>query len=103
MHGREAYRNHPPGDAAPQLAVWSGHNVRWRRAGCGGHFRMLMTAAQPPVGGSFLIQDQSPSDVFTPEDLSSEHLAIRRAVREFFDSEVAPYIDAIVNGDHNLA
>jgi alkylation response protein AidB-like acyl-CoA dehydrogenase len=54
-------------------------------------------------GGSFLIEDQPARDVFTPEDLTEEHRAIGRAAREFFDKEVAPNVEAIVNGDRDLA
>ncbi|MEP6715077.1 MAG: acyl-CoA dehydrogenase family protein [Terriglobia bacterium] len=55
------------------------------------------------AGGSFLIEDQPASEVFTPEDLTEEHAAIRRAAREFVDKELVPNIDAIVHGDRDLA
>ena len=38
------------------------------------------------TGGSFLIEDQAPGDVFTPEDFTEEHRDIARAAREFLDS-----------------
>jgi alkylation response protein AidB-like acyl-CoA dehydrogenase len=46
-------------------------------------------------GGSFLIEERQPSDIFTPEDLSQEHLAIARTADEFWAKEVAPNLDAI--------
>jgi butyryl-CoA dehydrogenase len=55
------------------------------------------------AGGSFLVEDHPAEEIFTPEDLTDEHRAIGRAAREFFDKEVAPNVEAIVHGDHNLA
>ncbi len=54
-------------------------------------------------GGSFLIEDQSPLDVFTPEDLTEEHHAIARTAREFFDKEVAPHVEEMQHGDFDTA
>ena len=54
-------------------------------------------------GGSFLIEDQKPGDVFTPEDITEDHKAIARTAREFFDREVAPHVDEIQHGNHDLA
>jgi len=54
-------------------------------------------------GGSFLIEDQKPGDVFTPEDITEDHKAIARAAREFFDNEVAPHVEEIQHGNHDLA
>jgi alkylation response protein AidB-like acyl-CoA dehydrogenase len=55
------------------------------------------------TGGAFLIEDQPAQEVFTPEDLTEEHLAIGRAAREFFVKEAAPNVEAIVHGDRELA
>ena len=41
----------------------------------------MNTLAIAIKGGSFLIEDRAPADVFTPEDLSEEHLAIARGVQ----------------------
>jgi alkylation response protein AidB-like acyl-CoA dehydrogenase len=60
-------------------------------------------AVQKRAGGAFLIEDQPAADVFTPEDFTSEHRAIARTAREFFDREVAPHLDAIQQGDRDLA
>src|SRR5579863_10117553 len=59
--------------------------------------------ASTTAGGSFLIEDQSPHDVFTPEDLTEEHHDIARTAREFFDKEVRPHIEAMQHGDFDLA
>jgi alkylation response protein AidB-like acyl-CoA dehydrogenase len=45
--------------------------------------------------GSFLIEERLPADVFTPEDLSEEHLAIARTADEFWAKEVVPELEAI--------
>jgi alkylation response protein AidB-like acyl-CoA dehydrogenase len=55
------------------------------------------------TGGSFLIENQAPGDVFTPEDLTEEHRAIARTAREFFDKDVAPHVEAMQHGDFDTA
>jgi alkylation response protein AidB-like acyl-CoA dehydrogenase len=46
-------------------------------------------------GTAFLIEESTPRDIFTPEDLSEEHLAIGRMVEEFWANEVEPNLPAI--------
>jgi alkylation response protein AidB-like acyl-CoA dehydrogenase len=46
-------------------------------------------------GTAFLIEDSTPHDIFTPEDLSDEHLAVGRMVDEFWANEVEPNLPAI--------
>ena len=46
-------------------------------------------------GTAFLIEDSTPEDIFTPEDLSEEHLAIGKMVEEFWANEVEPNLPAI--------
>lgn len=46
-------------------------------------------------GGSFLIEQRSPAEVFTPEDMSDEQRMIGETTREFIDNEVLPQIDAM--------
>ena len=55
------------------------------------------------VGGSFLIEEQAPNTIFTPEDLTEEHHAIARTAREFFDKEVAPHVEEMQHGDFDVA
>ncbi len=62
-----------------------------------------MSTSIKRAGGSFLIEDHSAAEAFTPEDLTAEHLAIKRAAKEFFDKEVVPNLDAIVAGNRDLA
>jgi alkylation response protein AidB-like acyl-CoA dehydrogenase len=46
-------------------------------------------------GTAFLIEDSTPQDIFTPEDLSEEHLAVGHMVDEFWANEVEPNLPAI--------
>jgi alkylation response protein AidB-like acyl-CoA dehydrogenase len=46
-------------------------------------------------GTAFLIEDSEPQDIFTPEDLSEEHLAVGKMVEEFWSNEVEPNLPAI--------
>ena len=54
-------------------------------------------------GGSFLIEDRAPLDVFTAEDLTGEHLAIGRTADEFWANEVAPNLEAIRHQEPGVA
>jgi alkylation response protein AidB-like acyl-CoA dehydrogenase len=44
-------------------------------------------------GGSFLIEDRSPEEIFTPEDLTDQHRLIAQTAREFVLQEVLPRLD----------
>ncbi|HWY03414.1 MAG TPA: acyl-CoA dehydrogenase family protein [Candidatus Acidoferrum sp.] len=46
-------------------------------------------------GSAFLFEDVLPIQVFTPEDLTEEHLAIGRMIDEFWTNEVEPNLAAI--------
>src|SRR5580658_4812034 len=46
-------------------------------------------------GGGFLLESQTPEQVFTPEDFTEEHRAIAKATEEFWNQEVAPHLDEI--------
>ena len=53
------------------------------------------TALPLTRGGSFLIEERAPAEIFTAEDLSEQHLAIARTVDEFWGREVEPNLAAI--------
>src|SRR3984957_11851664 len=58
----------------------------------------MTTAAATPLqvkGGAFLIEDRSPNEIFTAEDLNEEHLAIARTVDQFWTNDVEPRLEAI--------
>jgi alkylation response protein AidB-like acyl-CoA dehydrogenase len=46
-------------------------------------------------GGSFLIEESGPADIFTPEDLNDEQKMIGETTREFVDNEVQPNLPAM--------
>src|SRR6516162_1846066 len=54
-------------------------------------------------GGAFLIEERSPAEIFTPEDLSEEHLAIARTADEFWSKEVEPNLEAIQRHEPGVA
>lgn len=46
-------------------------------------------------GGSFLIEERSPNETFTPEDFSEQHLLIAQTAEEFAANEVVPNIEKL--------
>jgi alkylation response protein AidB-like acyl-CoA dehydrogenase len=54
-------------------------------------------------GGGWLLEDATPSGVFTPERLSDEHRLIAQTTDEFIDSEVLPRLDQLETKDWELA
>jgi alkylation response protein AidB-like acyl-CoA dehydrogenase len=53
------------------------------------------TPRKTTKGMAFLIEDSTPQDSFTPEDLTEDHLAVGRMVDEFWANEVEPNLPAI--------
>jgi alkylation response protein AidB-like acyl-CoA dehydrogenase len=56
----------------------------------------------PVAGGSFLISQTAPADVFTPEDLNEEQRLVRQTVRDFADQELKPNLARIDEKDWAL-
>jgi alkylation response protein AidB-like acyl-CoA dehydrogenase len=54
-------------------------------------------------GGSFLIEERSPEEIFTPEDFTEEHRMIADTTRQFVDKEVTPRIDELEKHDWKLS
>ena len=50
-------------------------------------------------GGSFLIEDRTTQEIFTPEDFTEEHRMIAETTRQFIDGEVIPHIDELEKHD----
>src|SRR5260370_12504571 len=46
-------------------------------------------------GGSWLVEDRSPEDIFTPEDFSDEHQQIAQTTEEFAIKEIVASNDKI--------
>lgn len=51
--------------------------------------------ARQAKGGAFLIEDETPQDVFTPEDFSEEQRQIAKTTTDFVVNEVLPETDKI--------
>ena len=51
---------------------------------------MEVTNRKLTTGGSFIIEDTNPKNVFTPEDFSEEQEMMKSAVQEFVDREIWP-------------
>jgi alkylation response protein AidB-like acyl-CoA dehydrogenase len=54
-------------------------------------------------GGSFLIEERTTEEIFTPEDFTEEHRMIAETTRQFIDNEVMPRIDELEHHDWALA
>ncbi|HEY9283004.1 MAG TPA: acyl-CoA dehydrogenase family protein [Pyrinomonadaceae bacterium] len=55
------------------------------------------------AGGSFLIEERAPAEVFTPEDFTEEHRMIAETARDFMDNEVRPAIPRLEEHDWQLS
>jgi alkylation response protein AidB-like acyl-CoA dehydrogenase len=64
---------------------------------------MATALKTPAVGGAFLIEEASPRDIFTAEDLTPEHHDIARTAREFFEKEVRPHLDEMQHGNFDIS
>ncbi|MBI5016493.1 MAG: acyl-CoA dehydrogenase family protein [Deltaproteobacteria bacterium] len=58
-----------------------------------------MSEASYVKGGSFLVRETTPEEVFTPEDLTSEQLMYAKTARDFVENEVLPLSDRIEEKD----
>jgi alkylation response protein AidB-like acyl-CoA dehydrogenase len=64
------------------------------------------TAAVPKTriaGGSFLIEDRRPEEVFTPEDFTDEHRQIAQTTEEFALKEIVPNLEKIEHKDYSVS
>src|SRR5438270_3045505 len=51
------------------------------------------------LGGSFLLEERTPDEVFTPEDFSEQHLLIAQTAEEFAVKEIVPNIERMEHKD----
>jgi len=63
---------------------------------------MAVTDKDIIPGGSFLIQETPPQDVFTPEDLNDEQKMMGKVTREFVEADVKPKVEQIEHQDWDL-
>ena len=52
------------------------------------------------IGGSFIIKEYDPNEVFTPEDFTEEHKMMKDSVIEFVDREIVPKRQRIEKKDY---
>ncbi len=53
-------------------------------------------------GGSFLLEERKPEDVFTPEDFTEQHLLIAQTAEEFAVNEIVPNIEKMEHKDFSI-
>ena len=66
----------------------------------------MATVAVPKVritGGSFLLEERNPNDVFTPEDFTDEHLQTAKTAEEFAINEIVPAAEKLEHKEWALA
>ncbi|MGP0021352.1 MAG: acyl-CoA dehydrogenase family protein [Candidatus Sulfotelmatobacter sp.] len=67
---------------------------------------MATVTATPAIrisGGSFLIEERKPEDVFTPEDFNEQHLLIAQTAEEFANKEIVPNIEKMEHKDFAIS
>jgi len=66
---------------------------------------MATMTASPTVkfsGGSFLIEERTPQEVFTPEDFTEQHLLIAQTAEEFATKEIVPNIEKMEHKEFSI-
>ena len=54
------------------------------------------TDVKPMIkGGSFLIENRLPGEIFIPEDINEQHRLILQASKEFVEKEILPRVREI--------
>ncbi|MGA8489626.1 MAG: acyl-CoA dehydrogenase family protein [Terriglobales bacterium] len=60
-------------------------------------------SANKIAGGSFLIEDRTPDEVFTPEDFTEQHLLIAQTAEEFAIKEIVPNAEKMEHKDFAIS
>ncbi len=66
---------------------------------------MATTTAVPNTkisGGSFLLEERTPAEVFTPEDFTEQHQLIGQTAEEFAVNEILPNVEKIEHKDFSV-
>jgi alkylation response protein AidB-like acyl-CoA dehydrogenase len=53
-------------------------------------------------GGSFLTEERTPDEVFTPEDFTEQHLLIAQTAEEFANKEIVPNMEKMEHKDFSV-
>jgi alkylation response protein AidB-like acyl-CoA dehydrogenase len=64
---------------------------------------MWMSTQEKVKGASFLLEEISPEQVFTPEDITEEQKMIGRTVLEFVEKEIEPVREKLESLDYDLS
>ena len=67
---------------------------------------MATTTAIPATkvsGGSFLLEERKPDEVFTPEDFTEQHQLIGQTAEEFAVNEILPNAEKIEHKDFSIS
>jgi alkylation response protein AidB-like acyl-CoA dehydrogenase len=65
----------------------------------------MVTAAIPKAkisGGSFLLEERTPDEIFTPEDFTEQHQLIGQTAEEFATNEIVPNIEKMEHKDFSV-
>ena len=65
----------------------------------------MATAAVPKSkisGGSFLLEERTPDEIFTPEDFTEQHQLIGQTAEEFATNEIVPDIEKMEHKDFSV-
>ena len=65
----------------------------------------MSTTAVPSskiIGGSFLLEERRPDEVFTPEDFTEQHQLIAQTAEEFAVNEIVPNIEKMEHKDFSI-
>jgi butyryl-CoA dehydrogenase len=66
----------------------------------------MATTAAPrrtkTLGGSFLLEERGPQEVFTPEDFSEQHQLIAQTAEDFAVNEILPQVEKIEHKDFSV-
>jgi alkylation response protein AidB-like acyl-CoA dehydrogenase len=54
------------------------------------------------AGGSFLLEDRQPNEIFTPEDFTEQHLLIAQTAEDFAANEIIPHIGKMENKEFSV-
>jgi alkylation response protein AidB-like acyl-CoA dehydrogenase len=55
------------------------------------------------AGGSFLLENRAPEEVFTPEDFTEQHNLIAQTAEEFAQNEIVPNIEKMEHKDFSVS
>ncbi len=64
---------------------------------------LTATRSSKNSGGSFLIEDRTPDEVFTPEDFTEQHLLIAQTAEEFALKEIVPNAEKMEHKDFSVS